>query len=79
MIILSNVKSENLLYCGQCEKVLTKDMEVEYSREIGEYFCSPDCATTRYYDYMSSSPLESDVFDEYDIKILPDGRLFKKV
>lgn len=75
---MSNIKEENLLYCGYCNKVLIKGMEIEYSEEICEYFCCPDCATSRYYDYMNSSPLEGDKFDEHNIKILKDGRLFKK-
>jgi hypothetical protein len=48
---------ENLV-CRSCRKELTKDMEVEYSQTLTEFFCSPDCATSHYYEYMMSSPVD---------------------
>jgi len=33
-------------------------MEVEYSHHINEFFCSPDCATDRYFERMRSTPLD---------------------
>jgi len=41
-------------------------MEVEYSQWINEFFCSPDCATNRYFNYMESTPLDFD-------NTLPEG------
>lgn len=43
-----------ILCCNQCGKELDTSMEVEYSRDINELFCSPDCATDRYFDVMQS-------------------------
>ena len=42
----------------RCGKPLTSKMEVEYSDYINEFFCSPDCATDRYFDYMLSGPVD---------------------
>lgn len=47
--------------CGSCEKEIDVSMEIEYSREINEFFCNPDCATNRYFDYMQSM-----IFDRTD-------------
>ena len=33
-------------------------MEIEYSPWINEFFCSPDCATDRYFNYMESRPID---------------------
>lgn len=37
----------NELTCPTCKKVITVDMEVEYSEYLTEFFCSPDCAKAR--------------------------------
>ena len=41
-------------------------MEIEYSPWINEFFCSPSCATDRYFNYMESNPLDFD-------NTLPEG------
>lgn len=46
--------------CANCEKVLTTKMEVEYSAWLTEYYCSPKCATDRYFNYMESTPVDFD-------------------
>jgi hypothetical protein len=68
---------EEVLYCGYCNKELKDGMEIEYSSWLGEYFCCPDCATSKYYDYMGSKPLEKDFYKDHDIRILKDGSLLK--
>ena len=42
----------------KCGKTLTDKMEVEYSSWINEFFCSPECATDRYFDFMHSTPVD---------------------
>lgn len=69
---------EDLIYCGNCGKSLIKTMEIEYCEELNEFYCHPDCATNRYFDYMGSRPLEENRYDEHNIIVLEDGRLFKK-
>lgn len=67
------------LCCGNCKKELTKDMEIEYSEWINEYFCSPDCAMNRYFEYMESSTFDltnEQLLKEHNIKIV-NGKLFK--
>lgn len=55
-----------ILKC-RCGKELNTEMEIEYSQRINEFFCSPDCALDRYFNYMQSScvdvtqPLPEDV------------------
>ena len=44
--------------CARCNKVLTDKMEVEYSYQVNEFYCSPDCATDRYFEYMQSGALD---------------------
>ena len=41
-------------------------MEVEHSAWINEFFCSPDCAQDKYFEYMESTPVD------FENK-LPDG------
>jgi hypothetical protein len=52
------------LKCARCNILLTFEMEIEHSKWLGEFYCSPDCATDRYFDYMESTPLE---FDENNV------------
>jgi hypothetical protein len=47
-------KTGEKMICYNCKKTLKEGMEIEYSEQIGEYFCSPDCATNVYFDYMGS-------------------------
>lgn len=51
---------DDIVVCKRCKKEITTDMEVEYSRECCEIFCSPDCAIDYYFDYMGSTPLDFD-------------------
>jgi len=41
-------------------------MEVEHSAWLNEFFCSPECAEDRYFEYMESTPVD------FENK-LPDG------
>ena len=43
--------------CARCGATLTAKMEIEYSGYLGEYYCSPDCATDRYFEHMESEPV----------------------
>lgn len=45
------------IQCCFCKKDITDRDEIEYSREYCEYYCCPDCATTKYYEYCESKPL----------------------
>lgn len=60
----SRAKEVNMK-CANCEKELTSKMEIEYSAHITEYYCSPDCATDRYFNYLESTSI--------DFSNLPDG------
>jgi hypothetical protein len=77
---MDNIKIEkqNLLHCGYCGKVLTNKTEIEYSRWLCEFYCNPDCAMSRYFEYCGSTPFDEESYDDYGIKVLPDGRLYKK-
>lgn len=65
--------------CGNCEKSITNKTEVEYSEWLSEFFCDPDCATTRYFDFMGSTPF---YFEDYGMRkdglLLKKGKLFQK-
>jgi adenine-specific DNA-methyltransferase len=58
------------LRCGNCGKALTADMEVEYSSQCCEYFCSADIYIINElnslitYDYLQSY-LNSTIFEFY--------------
>lgn len=58
-----------VVMCKNCDKELTTGMEVEYSERTNEYFCSPNCARDRYFDYMLSRPIDF----EMEHNNLPDG------
>ncbi len=47
----------NDMKCKRCKKILTKDMELEYSQHCTELFCSPDCAMDYYFNYLESKPV----------------------
>lgn len=60
MSIANNVpekENSEIMMC-RCGKILMSDMEIEYSAHLSEFFCSPDCATDRYFDYMASTPVD---------------------
>ena len=46
------MKCDNLC----CGRTLTRTMEIEHSHWLSEYYCSPDCATDRYFEAMDSLP-----------------------
>lgn len=50
----------------RCGKPIKSGMEVEHSAWLNEFFCSPNCAQDRYFDYMESTPVD------FENK-LPDG------
>jgi hypothetical protein len=56
--------------------MLTNKMEVEYSPWINEFFCSPDCATDRYFDYMESRPVDFTQDLPEGVKVV-DGKLVR--
>lgn len=67
-----------VMRCKCCDKELTSDMEIEYSKNLGDYFCHPDCATHYYFEYMESTPFDVEDRDN-DLKNLKikviDGKL----
>lgn len=50
-----------------CNKILTDKSEIEYSQELGLYFCNYDCAVDYYVDYMRSVPLDNIIDDKEDV------------
>lgn len=62
---------------NQCQKPLTKKMEIEYSQEINDYFCSFQCAEDFYFDYMRSIPLDN-IIDEKEDVYFKNGKLYSK-
>lgn len=50
----------------RCGKELKSGMEIEHSQWLNEFFCSPDCAQDRYFEYMESTPVDFE-------NTLPDG------
>lgn len=68
-----------VIQCRDCKKELNESMEVEYSEEINEFFCNPDCATNYYFDHMRSIPVvEEDKREELKVKIV-NGKLYKEL
>jgi hypothetical protein len=61
----------------KCGKIITTKMDVEYSQQINEYFCSPECAEDRYFEYMGSYCVD---FSQPvpDGAMIKDGKLFKR-
>ena len=57
-------KKSDLIKCGNCKKELDTNMELEYSETLCTLFCCPDCATTAYYDYMASIPVDEQLLAE---------------
>ncbi len=66
--------------CGNktCNKIITTDTEIEYSRNLGEYFCNAECATDRYFDYMESTPLDIEELSEKSEEVLRGKTLYYK-
>lgn len=58
--------------CGNCNLILTKKTELEYSRDLCEAYCSPSCATNRYHDYLRSVPIS---WEEFQAKIKERDKL----
>lgn len=67
----------NKLKCKKCGMVLNTSMEVEYSRWVNEFFCSPDCALDYYFNYMDSAPVDFDNIPEDNIAIDGNGDLYE--
>lgn len=67
-----------VINCGSCKEPLTNKTEVEYSQEINEYFCNPDCATNRYFEYMQSRPIDFTSDDDTKDFVIKRGKLFEK-
>lgn len=65
-----------------CNKILTNKTEIEYSQELGVYFCNYDCAIEHYMDYMRSVPLDTIIDDNEEVHfvngILIDRELEKE-
>lgn len=51
--------------CPICKKEMTIHDELEYSEEYSILYCSPDCATTDYFDKAESHPVDVDKKQEY--------------
>lgn len=66
------------IICGSCKKPITNKTEMEYSDEINEYFCNPDCATNKYFDYMRSRPIDFSIDDGTEEFVIKKGKLFEK-
>lgn len=64
--------------CSSCDKELDLKMEIEYSREVNEFYCNADCATNRYFEYMQSMVFDKedkDFLNEEEVKIVK-GKLY---
>ncbi len=71
--------AEEVMRCEVCGKILRTHMEIEWSKELNEFYCSPDCATTRYFDYLDSRQLEPDNFEEiqqYTNVLVKNGKYY---
>lgn len=66
-----------LIKCGSCDKPITNKTEVEYSLEINEFYCNPDCAKDKYFDYMQSRPIDFENDNDDDF-IITKGKLYEK-
>lgn len=53
-------KDGYIIVCGFCGKKITNSDEIEYSRFLCELYCCPDCATSKYYEYLESKPIKFD-------------------
>lgn len=42
----------------RCGKVIKVGMEAEHSTRMSETFCSPECATDAYFNYLESAPID---------------------
>lgn len=65
------------LKCGSCKKELNGKAEIEYSSWLTEYYCDPNCATERYFEYMGSRVLDAEGFDQ-DKVFFMNGKLYQK-
>lgn len=65
--------------CNTCWKELNTSMEIEYSREVNEFFCSPDCARDRYFDLMQSVNVDlkdKDFLENENVKVIKGNLVF---
>lgn len=66
---------------SSCNRELTTDMQIEYSNWLSDYFCSPNCATDYYFNYMESTPFDPDdrrdEMEERGIELI-DRKLYRK-
>lgn len=67
-------QDNEIMTCGDCGNELTNSTEVEYSQFLTEYFCNPNCAQNRYFEYMGSSPVDFTNLD--DGIVVSNGRMF---
>ena len=58
-----------IVTCSFCKKELNISIELEYSKEINSLCCCPDCATTIYYEYMGSTPVNKDDLIGFGYKV----------
>lgn len=75
MKVISAEHSDGPLKCKWCGKELAPDMEIEYSGLECEYFCSSDCATNYYFEFMQSMVIYLD--ESEDLEVV-DGKVFQK-
>ncbi|MCA1027011.1 hypothetical protein LCM23_12995 [Cytobacillus kochii] len=76
---VEEIISDDVVKCCRhaCGKPLTDKMDIEYSQELGEYFCSVRCAEDYYFDYMRSIPLEN-IIEETEVVYFKNGKLYQK-
>lgn len=70
---------EEIIRCAVCENEIKDSMEVEYSAYLNEFFCSPDCATERYFGYLSSFCVDLEAEIPEGAEINKDHVLVKRV
>lgn len=62
-----------------CNKELVESMQIEYSVEYGEYYCSLDCAIENYIDRARNQILADHINEEYHNDIeFKNGKLVYK-
>lgn len=66
-------------YNETCNKELVESMQIEYSVEYGEYYCSLDCAIENYIDRARNQILADHINEEYHNEIeFKNGKLVYK-
>jgi hypothetical protein len=56
--------------CRYCKGPIDEESEPEFSQELTEVFCDPDCANSHYFEVMRSIPISLEELQ----KRYPDGK-----